>query len=191
LAAAARLQDSLVGRTPWGSALLDPMRLGDDAAGVSAMRRVIHTASGSFPEGASPRRIASLLGNGGTLAGVAAWKEGSLLWVSREAAAQASPSPLRSFGAWDGRIRFGGDVPQGLVVSTLGEADATQIKRRTRIAMPHRVLSVAPAVRDRHGQLLSVPQIDMGHRLDWRMAVRDPVLPCPAQQPAELVAPGR
>lgn len=182
--AALRLEDSVVGRTPWGAALLDPARMGDDPAGTSAMRRIIHGASGHYPEGASPRRIAALIENGGTLAGVMAWREGGLLWVSREAAAQATPSPARSFAAWDGRIRFGSEVPSGLVVSPLGDEEATRIKRRTRIAMPHRVLSVAPAVRDRHMRLVSLPQLGMGMPMDWRVAVRDPVVPLvPGQEP--------
>ena len=62
----------------------------------------------------------------------------------REAAAMASPVPLRAGALWDGRFRASGTPPPGATLGALG-ADAAASRRRD--GLPAAVLRTLPAIR--------------------------------------------
>ena len=172
-AAAERLAKAGAKLHAGGAVSLDPDALGLGPAAAEAFRPILTAATGRVPA-VGDRQLLDLLDRGaGSIAGAVLWRQGRRSWVAREASAMAPPAPAADWSMWDGRIRFGYGVPDGLTVGPLGDADATAVRKLHGCGLPHRVLAAVPCLR-RNGVLAAVPDLGLGEAVSTRPVRRLP-----------------
>jgi tRNA(Ile)-lysidine synthase len=144
-----------------GAISLDLSALGCGAAAAEAFRSILPIVSGRVPSVGDVPIMNLLCRGSGTIAGAVLWPQGGLGWVGREAARMQPPGPASDWSLWDGRLRLGPGVPDGLRAGPVGDDDATVLRRRHGIAVPHRALAAVPCLRW-DGRIAAVPGLGFG-----------------------------
>jgi tRNA(Ile)-lysidine synthase len=140
---------------PEAYAWVDIRALGDDAAGIAALARLIGLIGGAAWPVATHATAALISRGGGSLAG--AWLRPAARgrWlVVRDPGLIAPPAPLKPPFLWDGRYQVSGPARPGWCCAALGAA-AAEFRTHTSIPLP--ALRALPALWDEKGKLAVLP----------------------------------
>jgi tRNA(Ile)-lysidine synthase len=152
-----------------GARSLQLARLGADASGIEAFRRIIQSASGRYPM-LSDQSIKNFLNKGmGCLGGSITWRQGGSDWVGREPSRMSPEADALPWSCWDGRLRLGECVPHDCHIQPLGSEAATAMRRAGKTNLPQRILATVPAL-TRKGEVIAVPDLGVGLKIDTKPA---------------------